>query len=265
MIRIFIDLKDMPFKYFITILLLTISMAAAAQVTGYKNYIQLSQDFVYAAKADGETTAYIDTFRDVDVQELAMELKTDEDKKAFFINIYNAYTQVILKKDPSKYKNRNAFFKAKQIHFAKRMISLDQLEHGILRRSRIKWSLGYFGKLFPNKFEKKFRVRKIDYRIHFSLNCGAKSCPAIAYYKPEQINEQLDLATLTYLQSEAIYDTAKKILHLPALMSWFRGDFGGKRNEKKLCRKLGIIPPNARPKIKYKSYNWNLYLDNYKK
>ena len=80
-------------------------------------------------------------------------------------------------------------------------MSLDDIEHGILRRSKIKWSEGYFNKLFPSKFEKENRVNKVDYRIHFALNCGARSCPPIAFYDPEKLDKQLDVATMIYLKS----------------------------------------------------------------
>lgn len=209
-------------------------------------------------------TPYLDSFAIADENIIAQQLKTDDDKKAFFINLYNAYTQYILKKDPDKYKNRKVFFKAKQFTFTSHQISLDKIEHGFLRHSRVKWSLGYFGKLFPGKLERKYRVKKIDYRIHFTLNCGATSCPAITFYDPENLNEQLDLATKVYLKDQAEYKIEDNILYLPALMSWFRDDFGGKKNILKLCKKLEIIPSNPKPTIKYKPYNWELYLNNYK-
>jgi hypothetical protein len=106
---------------------------------------------------------------------------------------------------------------------------LDDIEHGILRRSKVKWSFGYFNKLFPSAFEKKHRVDTLDYRIHFSLNCGAISCPPIAFYKPEQLDKQLEVATKVYLSGEAAYNEADNTVALPALMGWFRGDFGGKK------------------------------------
>ncbi|MBA3829335.1 MAG: DUF547 domain-containing protein [Taibaiella sp.] len=251
-------------KRFWIIIMLFISTLATAQPTMQNDIITLSQDFVYAAKAGGETDSFVNRFSIIDENDLFLQLNNDNKKKAFFINLYNAYTQVSLKKNPEQYKNRNAFFTKKQIHLAGYFISLDKLEHGILRHSKTKWSLGYIDKLFPGRLERKLRVAKVDYRIHFALNCGAKSCPAIAYYKPEQLDEQLALATKTYLEDEAVYDLQSNTLHLPALMSWFRADFGGKRNEIELCRQLHIIPADVHPKIQYKHYDWALYLNNYK-
>ena len=235
-----------------------------AQVIKPIDYIKMSKDFVYTAKTEEDASLYMDSFAVADEEDLFQQLITENDKKAFFINLYNAYTQVILKKDPDKFKNRSEFFKAEQITFASHQISLDKIEHGLLRRSRVKWSLGYFGKLFPGKLERKFRIEKVDYRIHFSLNCGATSCPAIAFYEPDKLEEQLEMATKAYLSGEAEYIKETNTLYLPVLMNWFRGDFGGKKNILKLCQKLDILPDDVKPKIEYKIYNWDLYLNNYK-
>lgn len=226
--------------------------------------VQLSQDFMYAAKTGEEITVYITTLKDLDLAEIQSGVKTDNDKKAFWINLYNAYTQVILKNDPGKYERRSKFFGSRDITIAGKQFSLDEIEHGILRRSKIKWSLGHLSKLFQGKTEKVLRVDKLDYRLHFALNCGAKSCPPIAFYKPETIDQQLDLATKAYLRSEVEYDESANSVKLPALMSWFRRDFGGKKGMIQLLRKLSIIPPAATPRIKFKDYDWSLYLQNYK-
>jgi len=124
--------------------------------------------------------------------------------------------------------------------------------------------MGYFKKLFPGKIEKQLRVDRLDYRLHFALNCGAKSCPPIAFYKPENINQQLDLATKAYLRGEAEYNEATNTVKLPTLMSWFRRDFGGKKKMIQLLRQLSIVPADKNPKIKFKDYDWTLYLQNYK-
>jgi hypothetical protein len=237
---------------------------AVAQPAQKTNFIKLSQDFLYAARTDGDTKAYIDTLANANEKDIADQLTTDERKKAFFINIYHAYTQAILKKDPTKYNNRSEFFKKHQIYMAGNYLSLDKIEHGLLRHSKVKWNFGYVGKMIPGQFEKRFRVSKVDYRIHFTLNCGAKSCPPIAYYTPENLEEELNIATKSYLHDEASYDAKANVVHLPAQMRWFRADFGGKKGELQICRDLGIIPKNANPTISYNKYNWGLYLNNYK-
>ncbi len=226
--------------------------------------IKLSQDFMYAAKTNEATANYINQLKDLKYEELLSGLKNDDDKKAFWINLYNAYTNASLHKNPDQYKDRKAFFKQKNIVIAGKIFSLDKIEHGILRRSKIKWSLGYFSKLFPKKTEKDLRVDVLDYRIHFALNCGAKSCPPIAFYNPENINTQLDIAATAYLTAEAEYDATTNVLKLPAILSWFRRDFGGKQKMIELLKSKQLLKADVNPAIKFKKYDWTLYLNNYK-
>lgn len=249
-----------------TILLFTMcSNADDRAPSGIKtNFIQLSQDFLYAARTGDSTSLYIDTLKGANPDELVQLLNSDHKRLAFWLNIYNGFTQVILKKNPEQYKTRGSFFSSKQIFIAGQQLSLDDIEHGILRRSKIKWSAGYLNDWFPSAFEKKFRVDKLDYRIHFALNCGAKSCPPIAFYEPEQIDKQLTVATSTYLSGESTYDAGKNTVSVPALMGWFRNDFGGKENMLKILRQNKVIPEGSKPKIEFKKYDWSLYLDNYK-
>ncbi len=227
--------------------------------------VRLSQDMMYAAKTGADTTVLQNELNEISLEILTTSLKKAEDKKAFWINLYNAYTQILLKKNPLAYKKRNQFFKTKQIKIAGKELSFDEIEHGILRKSKIKWSLGYLNKLFPGKTEKTLRVNDVDYRIHFALNCGATSCPPIAFYNPQTINAQLDAATRAYLSGEAEYDSTKNIVTLPALMGWFRHDFGGKKGMITILKKHAVIPADSQPKIKFNKYDWTLSLNNYKK
>lgn len=136
------------------------------------------------------------------------------------------------------------------------------IEHGILRRSKIKLSLGYLNKPFPKEIEKKLRVEELDYRIHFALNCGAKSCPAIASYNATQIDDQLELSTHSYLSQEV--EIKNNEVWIPKLFLWFKNDFGRKKGTYKILNKYKLIEPNSKPKIHYKEYNWDIYLNHYK-
>lgn len=225
--------------------------------------VALSQDFMYAAKTGDAVADFVEKLKKLSYKELNNGLKNDDEKKAFWINAYNGYIQALLRKNPDAYKQRGTFFKAKQIDLAGKKFSLDDIEHGILRRSKVKWSLGYFNKWFPGKTEKQLRVDKLDYRLHFALNCGAKSCPPIAFYDPSNINTQLDIATTAYLSGEVEYNAEKNTLGLPAIMSWFRRDFGGKKKMVQLVKQKGLIPEKANPKIYFNKYDWELHLNNF--
>ena len=227
------------------------------------NYINISQQLLYAVKTGESSDHFIRQLWGVDKKELKKQLPTDAGKKAFWLNIYNAFIQKLLSEHPEKYQSRNSFFTKKQIIIAGITLSPDDIEHGILRRSKAKWSMGYFNKLFPSSFEKDFRVSALDNRIHFALNCGAKSCPPIAYYAPANIDMQLELATKNYLRTESDYKKTSGIIYLPKIMSWFRGDFNGKKGMKELLKKYSIIE-NEDVKIRFKKYDWTLFLNNYR-
>ena len=235
-----------------------------AYTSGNNTLIKLSQDFMYAAKLNEDVSAFIDQLKNLSFEELKKNINNDDDKKAFWINLYNGYVNSSLHKNPDLYKDRGEFFSAKNIVVAGKTFSLDVIEHGLLRRSKIKWSLGYLNKLFPNKTERALRVRHLDKRIHFALNCGAKSCPPIAFYNAGNINQQLEVATKAYLTGESNYNATENKLYLPAIMGWFRRDFGGKKKMINMVKALNIVPEKANPSIEFKPYDWTLYLENYK-
>ncbi|HEX2532760.1 MAG TPA: DUF547 domain-containing protein [Chitinophagaceae bacterium] len=251
-----------PFLY--GLLLLAVPFFNRTMAAPPADYTKLAQSLLYAVRTGEESAELRAALQAAHPDSLAAALTTDGQRTAFWLNLYNAYVQYLLKTNPDRYRKRSDFFTDRQIPVAGARLSLDAIEHGILRRSRTKWSLGYIGKLFPGAFEKKFRVDHPDYRIHFALNCGARSCPPIAYYVPEQLDRQLNLATANYLQGEALYDSARNRVHLPAIMSWFRADFGGRKGMYPLLERWKVIPAGARPKIRFKKYDWTLFLDNYK-
>ena len=197
------------------------------------------------------------------IGELEKNLKTDEQKLAFWINIYNAYIQVILSENPKKYEDRQSFFKAEQLPIAGELVSFAKIEHGIIRKSQWELGLGYVRKWFPDDFERKLRVENTDYRIHFALNCGAKDCPPVAIYNPKRLEEQLKENTKNYLKKTSTYNDKDKEVKVTSLFNWFRGDFGGKDGVLDILNQQKIIPTTNGIDIDYKDYDWTLDLDNW--
>ena len=193
------------------------------------NINQLSEKLLLQVKMERPTFELIHSLKEYSFERLNSSLESDDKKKAFWINIYNAFFQ-ILRKEKKLYKP--VVYTKKDIPIAGHLFSLDDIEHGILRKYRYKYSLGYFPNLFITSHLKKLAVSKIDYRIHFALNCGAKSCPPIASYSPE-----------------------KKEIHVTRLFLWFLGDFGGWEGIKKILdEKLNIKTKGM--KLIFKKYNW---------
>jgi len=198
-----------------------------------------------------------------DPDALATDLD-DARRKAFWCNVYNAYAQVLIDEYRELYeKSRRRFFGLEAIAVAGRELSLNRIEHRLLRRSQFAWSLGYLANPFPGAFERSLRVSERDPRIHFALNCGAESCPPVAAYTPDGIERELDLATESYLSAEVEYDPdggllGRGVVHVPRLMLWYRGDFGGKARILAMLQAFDLIPAGARPRLKHRGYDWSL-------
>ncbi len=246
-------------QLFFVSLLMLISISTFAQTP----YSDLSMTLIDAARNDKPYDDLLEKLVNVNEDVLAKELKTDDQKKAFWMNIYNAHIQFFLKKNPDFYKGRNAFFHDEMITVAGKKLSFDDIEHGIIRRSKSKLSLGFLPSLRVDAYEKKFRTKKVDGRVHFALNCGAKSCPAVAAYDYKKLDEQMDASTKIHLQGTTTYDKETNTANITRLFSWFRGDFGNKKKVIKFLKKYEAIPNDITPSINYNVYDWTLWIDNY--
>lgn len=245
-------------------LLLTVFFSSAQQSSvDTIDFNALSVEFLKAAKAQQDTKNIREQLSNTTVKTLEESLKTDNQKLAFWVNIYNGYIQVILSENPKLYDDRQEFFGKEQIPIAGEMVSFSKIEHGIIRKSQWPLGLGLVRKWFPNKFERKLRVKKRDYRIHFALNCGAKDCPPVAIYTAERVDEQLDKGTEMYLKNTSVYKKSENKVAVTSLFNWFRGDFGCKSGVKDILKEQDIIPTTKGIDITYKNYDWTLDLVNW--
>ena len=178
---------------------------------------------------------------------------------AAWTNLYNAGTQLLLDERPALYDSRLRFlrfFRADCLAVAGTPLSLNDVEHGLLRgRSAV--GLGYLPRLRAGEFERRHRLDELDPRVHFALNCGAGSCPAIRSYRADRIDDQLDLATRTYLSNTVTYDPEAGVARVPRLFLWYRGDFGGGDGVRDLLRRYDAVPENATPRLKHRGWDWS--------
>ncbi len=252
-------------RVLILLIFLFMTLASKAIVVKEPSAEDYSIEFFNAVNKNDSVRANSAAFMlaSYDKEKLKKELDSDEKTLAFWINIYNTSVQYILKKNPALFEDRNAFFKAKQITIAGEVLSFDIIEHGILRKSKSKLSLGFFRKIKVSGFERLFRINKVDPRIHYALNCGALSCPPIVAYHSGKINEELDESVSDYLKKYCVI--GEKDIKVPVLFSWFRADFGKKRGIKKFLVHYGIITKEEKKKdLKFLDYDWTLALDPYK-
>ena len=222
--------------------------------------VELSQEMLRAVKAGSASMLLQQELAGKKPDELIAELKDPLSRKAFWINTYNAFVQLSIEKHAPDLLNRKArirFFSARTISVSGIFLSLNNIEHGMLRHSSVWWSLGYLQKLRVSNFEKKLRL-PLDYRIHFALNCGAASCPAIAFYEPGNLDEQLDNAMLGFLEGTVRFEARSKTVYLSPIFKWYYNDFGGRKGIISLLWRLHLIPANGKIRIRYSDYNWDV-------
>ena len=133
---------------------------------------------------------------------------TEDERKRYYLTAYNAY---ILFYAASAYPDKHAlwarlgWFKNKDIVLGGRKLTLNDLEHNIIR--------------------KKF----LDPRIHFYLNCGANSCPPLkAKAIAENATEaELEESARSFINdaSNVRFDAVSRTLYLSKIFDWYEGDF----------------------------------------
>ena len=152
-----------------------------------------------------------------ELQRCDPRLLNRNDRMAFFINVYNALIvhATIVKGVPDNALKRLKFFDEAKYDIGGLQYSANDIEHGVLRSNRP--SPAAIGVLLgkPELSRGPFKngdarreccITPMDPRIHFALVCGAKSCPPIRVFKGEEIDEQLEDATFTFIENDVEVD-----------------------------------------------------------
>jgi hypothetical protein len=109
-----------------------------------------------------------------------------------------------------------------------------------------------------------------DPRIHFAINCAARSCPPIRRkaYDGAHVDEQLDDQVRTFMKGPGLRIDQRDgdtIVHTTKVMDWFSGDFekwgGGKLAFIRRYvppEKTRLIPTTGRVRFEFDDYDWAL-------
>lgn len=224
--------------------------------------LTISADLLYSVKTGRETGHLRERLATFDQGRLRRALSDRPRRLAFWLNCYNAYAQLLLEEEPSLLEgsrlDRWKFFARDRVPVAGVWLSLDDVQHGMLRGSKHPWGLGYLPRPFPSSFEREFRLEECDPRIHFAVSCGAESCPPITVYTPQDVVDGLDVATEWYLEENVSYDRSDDVATVPRLFLWYRGDFGGESGVREFLRQYDAIPDGTTPEFTYADYDWSV-------
>jgi hypothetical protein len=178
---------------------------------------------------------------------------TREQKLAYWVNAYNAYTvKLILNHYPlTSIRSigvlplaafRETFIPMQTLRG--KVLSLNDIEHEILR--------------------KEF----VEPRIHFAINCASKSCPTLRSdaYRASTLDVQLTAAARAFVSdpTKNRYNAATRTLYLSSIFDWFAGDFerASKTVPAFVARyadpAVAADIASAEVKVEFLEYDWSL-------
>lgn len=179
---------------------------------------------------------------------------------AYWINVYNALTlRAVLDRLPSSLaaqknfsvlKVKGGFWKGFSYEVGGRFLTLDHIEHQILR------------------------PKYVDPRLHFAIVCASKGCPDLQgrAFTAAKLDRMLDDGVRRYLAHRRAFrlDRANKTIKISKIFEWFKGDFsknGYKGVLDFITRHLGdkdaakfLKEHQGSIKIAYLPYSWKLNL-----
>lgn len=246
---------------FLCVAILATTLTHGAAPTGFDHqhtlWGRVLQGFVRDARVDyaglkarpADLDAYLGTLAATSPEDFARWPR--EQRLATLLNLYNAQTlRLIADHHPiASIKSigllPGAAWKMKAVKFGGRTMSLDELEHGILR--------------------KEYQ----EPRVHFALVCGARGCPPLRGepYLADQLDRQLDDQGRLFLADPTRnrVDPATGTLWLSPIFDWFKADFTGQGGTLPgfVAR---FLPESARnqlatmkePRIRFTEYDWGL-------
>lgn len=187
------------------------------------------------------------------------------DRRALWINAYNAYTVAGIiasrREDPAFRVDVAdfAFFRGVRWVVAGRVLSLDLIEHGVLRGDANHASMQALDDPDLREFidSEHAEVGDFDARIHFALNCGSTSCPDLAprAYVGSSLDQQLSEQATRFLDNP---DKGAGEDGISMLFDWFRPDFetaGTIPEFIAMHRSEGLPPADA---ATFLTYDWAL-------
>lgn len=156
-----------------------------------------------------------------------LELNDPETAKAFWINTYNALAiHIILASSiGASVRERDDFFTGPHYCIGGHEMTLDAIEHGILRGNARKY-MGLKPAFTRDDRRIEWSLAKPDPRMHFALHMGAVSSPVLRAVPLDQPDATLERAARDYLDA-TVSATQGGHIELPRVFRWYTSDFGG--------------------------------------
>ncbi len=101
------------------------------------------------------------------------------------------------------------------------------------------------------------RTKYNDARIHFAVNCGAKSCPPLhnQAFEPNTIDNQLNILTKKFINNPKFQNINASNGTISKIFEWYSKDFG---NVITFINKYSTVKLKNDAKIQYQTYDWTI-------
>lgn len=167
---------------------------------------------------------------------------SENKQKAFWMNVYNAYTiQIILENYPLKsirdiYKEGKTVWKIPFVRVGGKTHTLDDIEHRLLLKE-----------LF-------------DPRIHVGVNCASLSCPKLSNiaFTEANIEDQLEGLMKAFVNDPSKNKLTENACKISAIFNWFEQDFVKNGTIIAFLNRYSKTQLQPNKKISYLEYNWSL-------
>ncbi len=190
-------------------------------------------DYTGLKKAESKLDGYLQTLSANTPKKSDKSIKA----KVFWINAYNAFTvKLILNNMPVQSIrdiSKGEPWSVSWIELGSEVYSLNNIEHDILRPT---WG---------------------DARIHFAVNCAAKSCPPISNEAFTESNQDQKLEDLSksFINNSKFNSVSSSKLVLSKIFEWYKSDFG---ELSAFIDKYTTVDIGSNPSISYQDYDWSL-------
>eukprot|EP01119_Soliformovum_irregulare_P018609 TRINITY_DN5748_c0_g1_i1.p1 TRINITY_DN5748_c0_g1~~TRINITY_DN5748_c0_g1_i1.p1 ORF type:complete len:756 (-),score=196.51 TRINITY_DN5748_c0_g1_i1:23-2290(-) len=207
-----------------------------------------------------------------ELQQVDLNRLEPAERKVFWLNLHNtlllhAYVE---SKFPGNFAQKVLMHSKMKYQVGNLKLSLADIEYGILRNSMTRANLSFekHAAVKPKKGETYFQVEP-DYRINFGIFAMTKSGPPFRYFTADNVDRELDLAMVDYLDKsvDINHQSKKKVVNVPKMFDWYMKDFV--KSEKEflgwLTSSLDRLPMDptsvlytidATLPIKFRDYQW---------
>ena len=222
------------------ITLLIVCSKSLGQSVDYKNYSQFLKKYV----SESGNVSY-DKIKKSELEDITDQFLSNppakswsrEDKLAYYINVYNAFTiKSVVDNYPVKsIKDIAGVWDKAYIKINKIVYSLGDIENKVLRKMD-------------------------EPRIHFAINCASFSCPKMSnnFYNPDKIEAQLEAAATAFINDKNKNIISVSEAKVSMIFNWFEGDFKKNGSIIGFLNKFSNAKIDKKTKIKFLDYNWSL-------